>query len=184
MHYVEWRKALVKCFFMYYSIARAGVAATRVAKMAISQGCHTRRVFLLYMCNHIYYRYLHAKFYKFWPSKKPSFFHLKQASIVFRSHCTVHTHRSVFRYVHFLHVYVFSLLAPQRHRRRGHTPRHGPRPRRRVLRERLLGMFRVRDSNPDQTPSLWQRGGRISAGGVERGLFYSARILAAIHAIL
>ena len=32
-------------FFVYYSIVRAGVAATRVAKMTISQGCHPRRVF-------------------------------------------------------------------------------------------------------------------------------------------
>ena len=32
-------------FFVYYSIVRGGVAATRVAKMTISQGCHPRQVF-------------------------------------------------------------------------------------------------------------------------------------------
>ena len=42
--YVEERK-LSSCFLVYYSIVRAGVAATRVAKMTISQGCHSRRVF-------------------------------------------------------------------------------------------------------------------------------------------
>ena len=51
-------------FFVYCSIVRAGVAATRVAKMTISQGCHSRRVFLLYICNYRSHRYLHAKFQK------------------------------------------------------------------------------------------------------------------------
>ena len=36
---------MTRALFVYYSIVRAGVAATRVAKMSISQGCHPRRFF-------------------------------------------------------------------------------------------------------------------------------------------
>ena len=45
MHYKRKEEILLSCFFVYYSIARSGVAANRVAKMPISQGCHLRRVF-------------------------------------------------------------------------------------------------------------------------------------------
>ena len=55
---------------MYYSIARSGVAATRVPKMPISQGCHPRRVFWLYICKVRCHRYLHAKFQQDLPKKK------------------------------------------------------------------------------------------------------------------
>ena len=49
---------------------------------------YPRRVFWLNICNYRCHRYLHAKFHWDWPSKKPSFFHLNQAIIVFRSPCT------------------------------------------------------------------------------------------------
>ena len=44
IHYKKEGK-LSSCFFIYYTIARAGVPATRVAKMPIIQGCHPRRFF-------------------------------------------------------------------------------------------------------------------------------------------
>ena len=71
------RKALVKCYFIYYVIARAGVAANRFAKMTISQGCHSRRVFWLYIYNVRCRRYLHANFQKYWPQKKNRLFSFK-----------------------------------------------------------------------------------------------------------
>ena len=44
-HYTKGsRKALIM-LFIYYSIVRAVVAAPRVEKMAISQGCHPMRGF-------------------------------------------------------------------------------------------------------------------------------------------
>ena len=58
---------LSPCFFIYiyYNRARAGVAAARVAKMAISQGCHSWHFLKPYICNYICHRYLHAKFQKY-----------------------------------------------------------------------------------------------------------------------
>ena len=40
------RETALVGFLMYYSIVRFKVATARVAKMAISQGCHSRRFFL------------------------------------------------------------------------------------------------------------------------------------------
>ena len=46
----EGRKALLfSIFFIYYTIARAGVSSTRVAKMPIIQGCHPRRFFFYFI---------------------------------------------------------------------------------------------------------------------------------------
>ena len=45
-HYLKGRKerkVITSCFF--FTLMRAVVAATRVAKMAISQGCHSRWIF-------------------------------------------------------------------------------------------------------------------------------------------
>ena len=61
MHYRR-KKKLFSCFFIYYSRARAVVATGRVAKVAISQGCHPRRFILLYIYIYRCHRYLHAKF--------------------------------------------------------------------------------------------------------------------------
>ena len=83
----EGREAF-SCFFMYYSIARSGVAATRVAKMPIDQGCHPRRVFWIYIYNVRCHRYLHAKFQEDWPKKKLKTFQLKFCCNVFGPDCT------------------------------------------------------------------------------------------------
>ena len=44
-HVQKVRKSALILILMYYCIARLGVAATMVAKMLITQGCHPRRVF-------------------------------------------------------------------------------------------------------------------------------------------
>ena len=74
--------------FMYYSIARSGIAATRVAKLPVSQGCHPRRIFLFHIYNIRCHMYLHAKFQKDLPKKQPKTFDLKIWDIVFGSDCT------------------------------------------------------------------------------------------------
>ena len=56
--------------------------------MPIIQGCHPRRFFLFYIYIDRWYRYLHTNFHGYWPKKLLDFIHLKQASILFRSHCT------------------------------------------------------------------------------------------------
>ena len=74
-HYRRAEGKLSSCFLVYYSIVRAVASTTRVAKMTISQGCHPRRAFWLYIYNVRCHRYLHANFQKNWPQKKkPSFF--------------------------------------------------------------------------------------------------------------
>ena len=67
-------ESVFPCFFIYYIIVRVVIAATRVAKMTISQGCHPRRVFLLYIYNVRCHRYLHAKFQKIDLKTNPTFF--------------------------------------------------------------------------------------------------------------
>ena len=55
--------------------------------MPIIQGCHPRQFFYFIYIDR-WYRYLHANFHEDWPKKLPDFINLKQASILFRSHCT------------------------------------------------------------------------------------------------
>ena len=56
--YIEGRRESSRAFFdifiyeAYYTIARAGLPATRVAKMPIIQGCHPWQFFLFFI--HIY----------------------------------------------------------------------------------------------------------------------------------
>ena len=58
--------------------------------MPIIQGCHPRQFFfILYIYIDRWYRYLHTNFHEYWPKKLPDFIHLKQASILFRSYCTL-----------------------------------------------------------------------------------------------
>ena len=73
---------------MYYIIVRFTEVATRVAKMPISQGCHSLRFFWLYIYKLECHRYLHAKFQEDWPKKKLSFFQLKIWFIVSVPDCT------------------------------------------------------------------------------------------------
>ena len=56
---------------------RAEARLGRVAKMPISQGCHSRRFFWLYICKLDSHRYLHANFQKDWPQKKTQLFLVK-----------------------------------------------------------------------------------------------------------
>ena len=76
--------------FVYYSIVRAVVAATRVAKMPISQGCHPRRVFFYFirvMLDII--ATCMQNFKKIDRKKNLKTFHLKICCIVFGSDCTI-----------------------------------------------------------------------------------------------
>ena len=58
MHYRR-KKGEFSCFFIYYCIARSGGAATRVAKIPKSHGCHPRRVFWLYIYASLSHRECH-----------------------------------------------------------------------------------------------------------------------------
>ena len=70
------------------TVIRANAYLVSPTPRRLAAAAYPRRIFLFYICNYIYYRYLHVNFQIDWPSKKPSFFHLKLADIVFRSHCT------------------------------------------------------------------------------------------------
>ena len=48
----------------------------------------TAAIFFIHIYIYRCYRYLHAKFQKYWPKKKPSFFQLKICCILFGSPCT------------------------------------------------------------------------------------------------
>ena len=73
---------------MYYSIARSGVAPTRVPKMPISQGCHPRRFFYFIFIMLDVIGTCMQNFNKIYRKKKLKIFHLKICCILFRSHCT------------------------------------------------------------------------------------------------
>ena len=82
-----WELSFLPSIVGDYSNARNAYLVSPTPRR-LAAAAYPRRIFWFYICNYIYYRYLHVNFQIDSPSKKPSFFHLKLGDIVFRSHCT------------------------------------------------------------------------------------------------
>ena len=71
----------------YSSTAREWQSGRSHAVAAGGRALAVAIFFTLYIYNYGCHRYLHAKFQEDWPSKNPSFFHLKICCIVFDAPC-------------------------------------------------------------------------------------------------